>query len=225
MPERFETLGGVLPILVHEVRNYLGLIRARAQMVARGVTADPRKEAAYIIQTVDRLDAALQRLMHLELLPQLEFRSCSVTALLQEVASFFEPLAHQRQATVSVEADAAVAASDPVELDADALREVLINLVQNAIEAMPRGGTVRLRALADSEWVTVCVQDEGPGIPPDEASRLFEPFYTTKPQGTGLGLLICRRVVAAHQGQIWFESSPGAGTTFYVRLPRTRHRA
>lgn len=221
-PEGFDALGGVLPVLVHEVRNYLGLTRARAQIIARGLSANPQQDAAWILGAIDRLDQALQRVMRLEASPSLECRPCSITALLQDVAGLFEPLAHQRRSTLIVESDVSITGSDLVELDADAMREVLVNLVQNAIEAMPAGGTVRLRACADADWVTISVEDEGPGIPPDVAARIFDPFYTTKQRGTGLGLAICRRIVEAHQGCIWFESRPGRGTTFFVRLPRCR---
>lgn len=208
--------------LVHEVRNYLGLVRARAQIIAIGLSANPQQDAARIVATIDRLDTALERIKRIEISPLLEFRPCSVTALLQDVATLFEAIAQQKGATVSLAIDSQLVGSDQVELDADAVREVLVNLVQNAIEAMPSGGAVRLQAFAGEDYVTICVRDEGTGIPPDVAARVFDPFYTTKQQGTGLGLAICRRLVAAHQGQIWFESKPGAGTTFFVRLPRTR---
>lgn len=224
-PEGFDALGGVLAALVHEVRNYLGLTRARAQIIARGLSANPQQDAAWILGVIDRLDTALQRVMRLGTSPSLECRPCSVTALLQDVALLFEPLAHQRPVTLVVESAVNLGGADQVELDADAVREVLVNLVQNAIEAMPAGGTVRLKACADAEWVTFSVEDEGPGIPPEAATRIFDPFYTTKQRGTGLGLAICRRIVEAHQGHIWFESGPGRGTTFFVRLPRCRRAA
>ena len=212
-------------MLVHEVRNYLGLTRARVQMIARGLSTNPQRDADWILNTIDRLDRALQRVMRLETSPVLECRPHSVTALLHDVVTLFEAAAAQRRVALDVATDASLAGADEVELDADAVREVLVNLVQNAIEAMPGGGTVRLRAFADGESVTLCVEDQGPGISPEAADRVFDPFFTTKQKGTGLGLAICRRIVAAHQGQIWFESRPGAGTAFFVRLPRTRRVA
>lgn len=104
---------------------------------------------------------------------------------------------------------------NPVEL-----RQVLVNLIFNAVEAMPQGGTLTIRTFADGKDVVIAVQDTGIGISPTVKRRLFEPFFTTKgAQGTGLGLSICYGIVSRHRGTIEVESEEGKGTTFFVRLP------
>jgi PAS domain S-box-containing protein len=102
------------------------------------------------------------------------------------------------------------------------LREVLINLVLNAVDAMPKGGALTLRTAPDGEWAVVQVADSGEGIPPDVRRRIFEPFFTTKETGTGLGLSIVSGIVSSYGGTIDVESELGAGTTFTIRLPAGR---
>jgi PAS domain S-box-containing protein len=99
------------------------------------------------------------------------------------------------------------------------LREVLINLVLNAADAMPRGGAIRLRTFSDGDWAGLTVQDTGCGIPGELRRRIFEPFFTTKETGTGLGLSIVSGIVSGHGGTIGVESEPGQGTVFTIRLP------
>jgi signal transduction histidine kinase len=102
----------------------------------------------------------------------------------------------------------------------DHIKQVLLNLFLNALEAMPQGGILRIRTANDTpKWVTVAIQDNGIGIQPENVTHLFDPFYTTKPKGTGLGLSISYDIVAQHGGEILVDSEPGRGTTFTIRLP------
>ena len=104
-------------------------------------------------------------------------------------------------------------------LDAGQLQQVLVNLIKNAMQAMTRGGTLKLQTGQGTEGVWVSVTDTGGGIPEEQINRIFEPFYTTKKKGTGLGLMIVQRIVRAHEGKIEIESRVGQGTTFRIWLP------
>jgi two-component system NtrC family sensor kinase len=106
-----------------------------------------------------------------------------------------------------------------VQGNADQLRQVFLNLVLNAIEAMPNGGTLTVRTEAGPSVVLIEIQDTGVGIPDDIRPHLFEPFFTNKPNGTGLGLSISAHIVTQHGGHIDVESAPGQGTTFRLVLP------
>jgi signal transduction histidine kinase len=99
------------------------------------------------------------------------------------------------------------------------LREALINLVLNAVDAMPKGGSITLETRQDGGWVVLAVADTGTGIPPDVRRRIFEPFFTTKDSGTGLGLSIVSGIISSYGGTINVDSEPGVGTTFTIRLP------
>ena len=102
----------------------------------------------------------------------------------------------------------------------DHLRRALLNLVQNALDAMPQGGTLTLTGRRTPTHVQLQVRDTGSGISREQRTKIFEPLYTTKPGGTGLGLYIVQEIVAAHGGQVTVESVEGQGTTFTLTLPR-----
>jgi signal transduction histidine kinase len=107
----------------------------------------------------------------------------------------------------------------PLQVDRARLEQALTNLVLNAVEAMPAGGTLTVALDADDTWLSIAISDTGPGILPEAERRLFEPFFTTKVRGTGLGLAVARRVIEEHGGTIELVSEPGRGTTFAIRLP------
>jgi signal transduction histidine kinase len=104
-------------------------------------------------------------------------------------------------------------------LDAGQMKQVLVNLVKNAMQAMTRGGVLTLQTGSTGDWVWVDVSDTGGGIAEDKINHIFEPFYTTKKKGTGLGLMIVQRIVRQHGGHIELESRVGQGTKFRIRLP------
>jgi signal transduction histidine kinase len=108
---------------------------------------------------------------------------------------------------------------DDIPLDPGKIRRVLDNLIQNAVEAMPEGGSLTIEGGLDEGGLTLRVTDTGTGIPEEDIQNLFTPFHTTKPKGMGLGLAYCRRAVEAHGGTITAQSQEGAGTTFTIRLP------
>jgi signal transduction histidine kinase len=101
----------------------------------------------------------------------------------------------------------------------DQLTQVLLNLIINAVEAMPHGGTLTIAAAAQAGWLAIEVRDTGPGLSSDEIAKIFEPFYTTKSNGTGLGLAVSYGIIQQHGGRIDVNSMAGVGTTFTVRLP------
>ncbi len=104
-------------------------------------------------------------------------------------------------------------------LDAERLEQVILNLVRNAVEAMPAGGTVRLSTRARDGGAELAVSDDGPGMSEEVVERAFEAFYTTKSKGSGLGLAVCRQIVLAHGGEVRLDTAPGEGTTFTIYLP------
>jgi signal transduction histidine kinase len=106
-------------------------------------------------------------------------------------------------------------------MDSDRMKEVLVNLVQNAIQATPSGGRVLLKASGNGENMKIQVTDTGNGIPPKDLDKIFFPFFTTKPDGNGIGLAVSKEVVEAHGGKIEVDSKQGVGTLFTITLPAT----
>jgi signal transduction histidine kinase len=149
--------------------------------------------------------------------PVLKPEPIRVADLLAETAALVEPEA--RRTGVRLER---LVPDDlpPLTADRDRLTQVLLNLTRNALEAMPDGGRLRLEAAATPRAVTLAVTDSGPGIAPEARARLFEPYYTTKARGLGLGLAIARQIVEAHGGAIDVEPADGGGSRFRVTLPR-----
>ncbi|MGA7365428.1 MAG: ATP-binding protein, partial [Candidatus Sulfotelmatobacter sp.] len=114
---------------------------------------------------------------------------------------------------------------EPISADAELLHRAISNLVLNAMDAMPQGGTLTLRTRDDDGKVVVEVADTGAGLTPEECERIFTPYYTSKEHGTGLGLAIVQSVVSDHGGRIRVQSSPGRGTKFVIELPRNAKSA
>jgi signal transduction histidine kinase len=106
-----------------------------------------------------------------------------------------------------------------MEIDRALLRQAILNLVKNGLEALSRGGALTISSRARGDVVEVAVADTGPGIAPEVADRLFEQFFTTKPQGTGLGLSISRQIIEEHGGELAWANRPGGGAVFTIRLP------
>lgn len=213
--ERLRLLGTLTGMAVHEIRNTLAAIRATAQVLS--VQSDPagvREHAARIMRSADQLHTFLVRLVDLGRAPVEKGTVCDVGNLVREVAALMTPVAQR--------AGVRLVAGEPLEMtipgDHHALQQVLINLVQNGIDACKSDGTVTVSARYEDGTVVFAVADDGEGIPEEVAERVFAPFVTTKEKGTGLGLAISKQIIDEHGGRLWFESGPG-GTTFYVGLP------
>ncbi|MBO0912403.1 MAG: sensor histidine kinase, partial [Acidobacteria bacterium] len=208
--------------LAHELKNPLfplqltveNLIRAREH--SRDEFDETfRESAATLLSEISNLKTIVARFSDFSKMPQPQFRPVDVKELLDEVAKFYRPqlAAANIGLRVEVPAPAAIAA------DPDLLHRALSNLVLNAIEAMPHGGTLSLSAGAVDDGVQIEVADSGKGLTPEESAQLFTPYYTTKTQGTGLGLAIVQSIVSDHRGRIQARSGPGRGTAFIIELP------
>ena len=144
-------------------------------------------------------------------------RGVNFSALASDTLKLFEPQLAKAGVSARAELDPRLPA---VQADPEQMTRVLRNLILNAIDAMPEGGTLTVRTAALPAGVRVEVSDTGQGLTPEECQRLFTPYYTTKTHGTGLGLAIVQSVVSDHHGSISVDSTPGKGTTFRIDLPR-----
>ena len=147
------------------------------------------------------------------------FRSIDINEVIKEVLLLLQHRTAKLQHTLTLDLNRDL---PRIHADAGHLRQLLMNLLLNAIYFTPAGGTIRIATGPDeSSSIRLAVSDTGPGIPADRIGKVFDPFFTTKPvgEGTGLGLTICHRIVEEHGGAIDVESEPGQGTTFIIRLP------
>ena len=215
-------LGQLTAGLAHELRNPLGTIKASAEMLNQKSTlAQPEvmtEMASYIETEVDRMNGLITSFLNfarpLEIHPvrladfsTLTLRRCCAIKrrLLRPEASHL---------TSAVRPDAAQFSFDPALLGI-----ALSNLVQNAIQASPAGSTVNVSAVRIDGQIQISVEDQGEGISPQNLENIFNPFFTTKAEGVGLGLAIVSKIVDEHQGKIVTTSTPGQGTTFRIILP------
>ncbi len=221
--ERMATVGRLSLKVAHEVRNPISAIQLNAEMLQeslRGGDAAESEEAAALLAAirdqVKTLDALTEEYLAFARFPRPHFEEESVNDLVVELGDFVRPVATRQGLRLLVETDPAVPL---MEIDRGLLRQAVLNLVKNGLEALSRGGELTLASRAVGGGVEVSVCDTGPGISEEVARRLFEPFFTTKPQGTGLGLSIARQIADEHGGEVRWANRPGGGACFTIRLP------
>jgi signal transduction histidine kinase len=227
--ERMATVGRLSLKVAHEVRNPIAAIELNAELlgdIVQGRVTEDRTEATALVgairDQVSALDALTEEYLAFARFPRPQFEEDSVNDVVTAVAEFQRPLAARQGIGLTVVTDPAV---PPMEIDRTLLRQAVLNLVKNGLEALSQGGALTLTTRRTDDTVEIAVADSGPGITPEVGRRLFEQFFTTKPQGTGLGLSISRQIVEEHGGKIRWSSTPGEGATFTMALPikRTVH--
>jgi signal transduction histidine kinase len=220
----FTKLGRLAAGVSHEIRNPLASIFLYVDLLDEELSQPRPDSTAGMTQCLTEIRTQLTRLEELvqEYLTLVRVASIQTTpqdlgATVQTWAAEMQGQAAARGVTIQCESltDLGQVAFDP-----STLRRAVLNLVQNAVDAMPQGGTVTLASQATATHVHLRVQDTGLGIPAERLGQIFEPFYTMKPGGTGLGLYIVQEIVTAHAGEVTVQSTEGQGTTFTITLPR-----
>jgi signal transduction histidine kinase len=217
--DRLAAMGELTAGVAHEVRNPLGIIRASVQLVedSHGDAVRVKEATLVIKQEIDRLDRVIKALLDFGRPSAPTLRPTNVEDVVTDVVMFTRRFAGQARVEIETE----YAAGLPlVSADADQLKQVMVNLVSNAVQAMEgTGGAIKVRVWDDDGLVFLSIADTGPGIPPEDLERVFDPFYSTRDDGTGLGLTIVHRIIDQHGGRVDVESERGVGTTFTVALP------
>jgi signal transduction histidine kinase len=217
--ERLATAGKMAASFAHEIRNPLSSMRMLAQMLMRKQDLPESKQKQsmqYILEEIERIDVIVKGFMDFAHPAVLNSDPHDLNPVLQEVLDLMEANLNHHQISLIKKF-----APDlpPISLDRDKLKQAFMNIVLNAMDAMPEGGTLEIVTLQGSDKVRIDVVDTGIGIPPEDLNRLFEPFFTTKSQGTGLGLANAKRVLEQHGGDIQSKSAVGQGTTMSLWLP------
>ncbi|MEK8049191.1 ATP-binding protein [Ideonella sp. DXS22W] len=227
-------LGELAAVMAHEVRTPVGIVRSSAQLLQRdkGLSDDSRELLGLMQAETERLNRLVTTMLDTARPRAPSFQPCDVHALLQRCAQMQRVQPGQAGPAASADAPGGVPvriraeAADPViEADAEQLIQALYNLMHNALQAVGPGGRVELSAQDDAAtgMLVLACADDGPGIPPEIAERLFEPFVTRRGGGIGLGLAVVQQVVQAHGGQIRVGRSDWGGSLFECRLPRRQH--
>lgn len=216
---RLAALGRMAAGIAHEIRNPLSTLRGFAQFFSRrnGADAVALQYADLMVSEVDRLNRTVSALLQFARPREPEFSSANLGDLLRRTAHLLadEMTAHRVELRLDLPAEPLVFPVDP-----DLLTQMLINLLQNALAAIEVGGEIHLGADADGQSVRLWVEDTGKGMSAEECERMFEPFYTTRKEGTGLGLAVVQQIIEQHRGRIEVKSKPEQGTTITVILPQ-----
>jgi signal transduction histidine kinase len=222
--ERLATVGKLSAQITHELRNPLSSIGLNSELLkeelamGQGV-ADldgARELLSNIIREVERLREITEEYLRFARLPRPECVPVDLNHAAGDLMEFVRTEMQRAKVRIRLDADRA---AHPAYVDPNQLRAALLNLLRNAREAMPDGGHVVLRVRSLGGQATVEVIDDGPGVPDDLRERLFEPFFSTKPQGTGLGLSMVRKIMDALDGEVSISSVPGKGTTVRLSMP------
>lgn len=217
--EALAAVGSFASELAHEVRNPLTAIKVDLQHVEEQLPggSELRSVQRSAVAQVDRLDRTVAGVLQIARSGQVILESVDLRDPVMSAAHAVESIARSSGAVVRVEATRVPLM---VQGDQDALQRLFMNLLANALQASANGGVVQLSLEGVADEATVTIRDEGSGIPADQLSRVREPFFSTRPEGTGLGLTIASRIAAAHQAGLRIESEVGRGTTVTVRFPR-----
>ena len=215
--DRLSALGELSAGMAHEIRNPLGSIKGTAEILRDGVAADdPKLEFAEIlIREVDRLNQVLEDFLRFAKPRPVETGHFSLGEVVNDVLDLTRQQALRSQIEVQVELD------EERELPGrgEQIKQALLNLVLNAIQAMPSGGILKVSSTNFEHKIHIQVSDNGPGIAAENRERIFNPFVTTRDSGTGLGLAITQRIVQGHGGHIVLSSTLGQGASFTISLP------
>jgi signal transduction histidine kinase len=208
--------GGV----AHEIKNPLNAIALRLDFLREKLREpgeeDLVKDIEVLSREVQRLDRVVKTFLDFSRPVEVHFADVDLAKLTREVADLMTPPAQLAHVTMEVESPFGPV---PLRGDADLIKQALMNLVTNAIEAMKQGGSLRLKTACSNGAVTLEVSDTGPGIPPALRNKVFQLYFTTKGNGSGIGLAMTYRAVQLHNGTIEFESAEGQGTTFRLQFP------
>ncbi len=218
--DRLKALGTLAAGIAHEIRNPLATINFNTQLLSRELQLDPSQRQMFedVAMEVRKVDRIVQQVLHFARPKEPQF----LPHQLNDIVSYCLDLSktHLRKGNVDVLMHLEEGIPMVV-MDFNQISQVIMNLLLNAIEAMPHGGTVEIATLFQEEDSTVLleVQDKGPGIMGEDLERVFDPFFTRKPEGTGLGLSISRQILDNHGAYIEVDSSPGVGSTFRIIFP------
>ena len=235
--QHLASMGELAASVAHEIRNPLAGIKLAIQILSKepGLAADHRETVAEIMRQIDRLEKTMTALLLYSRVCPLEFRAVSVPQVIEDALSSLKEEFQLNRIRVEKNFDPAL---PPLPLDSEQIVRVFLNLFLNALQAMPKGGTLTIETkwcesggllqegrvfpevfLQGKSWAQITITDTGEGMAPEVLREIFRPFFTTKAQGTGLGLSLSRRIVEQHHGRILAESQIGLGAKFFLLFP------
>jgi signal transduction histidine kinase len=221
--DRLSAIGQLAASLAHEIRNPLAAIDGAANLIESAQTPDEmrRGSLAVIHKEIQRLNRLLTNLLDFARPRKPEFQAVEPSRLIDSIINLTGHSAEQKGIVLRKDVPEPV---PPFECDPEQMKQVILNLAINAVQAMPGPGEVVLAAHQLDSSVTISVRDQGPGVEEENLEKIFNPFFTTKETGTGLGLSVVYQIVTQHRGIVKTERNPGGGMTFSVVIPMRQRR-
>jgi len=219
LSRRLSAIGRLTSGVAHEVKNPINAIVVHLEVLRqkmKEIDPDTRRHVDVISSEIQRLDRVVQTLVDFTRPVELRLNDMEMRKVVEDVVSLASPAAEKH--SVLIEREAGPDAL-PVRIDADLVKQALLNIVLNGAQAMPEGGTLRLTVKRDGDNALITVRDQGAGIPENIRDKIFNLYFTTKKGGSGIGLAMAYRVVQLHHGSLEFTSIIDHGTTFYLRFP------
>lgn len=216
-------LSRLLERLAHEIRNPLSSLDIHLQLLEEDLGQWPpqiKDQAAARLDIIRgelrRLENVVDQFMRLAGPSELNLGPVDVNKTVSHVCNLLQPEAAKRQIEILAQVSNDLS---PLTADGGQIIQALLNLVINAVQAVEQNGRVEILAAAEGDWCVIQVRDSGPGVPAERLTTIFEPYFTTKPQGKGIGLWIAQQIVTAHRGTIQADNLPQGGAVLTVRLP------
>jgi len=221
LSRRLAAIGRLTSGVAHEVKNPINAIVVHLEVLRqklREIDPDTRRHLDVIGTEIQRLDRVVQTLVDFTRPVDLRLTEMDLRKLVDDVVALAAPAAEQHRVRVE-----RLSSQEPLlaRMDVDLVKQAVLNIVINGMQAMPDGGSLRISSRREGDSAEITVRDQGAGIPADIRDKVFNLYFTTKKDGTGIGLAMAYRVVQLHHGSLEFTSVPGDGTTFYLRFPLT----
>jgi two-component system, sporulation sensor kinase E len=226
--ERLAVLSQLSAGVAHEIGNPLNALQIHLELLKKEVRKLPKKSqekltgfVKVIREEIKRLDSIVSQFLEASRPSLIRLEERQIENIIKELISFLSPEFKKHKIEVKEDFSSFI---PPVLLDYNQIRQAFLNILKNSIEAMPDGGKIYISTFLKGDRIGVSIKDEGMGIPEDKIYRMFEPYFTTKEKGSGLGLMITHRIIKAHGGEIKIKSRPGEGTEITVLLPLKREK-
>lgn len=216
--DRLHTVGEMAAAMAHEIRNPMTVVMGYTQMMAQQAQGEERESFHIIIEELRNVNQILEDFLSISREREMAREFHQLNDVLQSVY----PLIYAECVATGINLEMRLSEGlPPLRMDSREVRQLVLNLIRNAVEAMGDNGTITISTSSGEEDRCVClsIRDNGPGIPQEILPKIFDPFYTTKERGTGLGLSICKSIVDRHEGTISVESAEGRGTSFVICFP------
>ena len=215
--DKLAAVGQLAAGVAHEIRNPLTSMKGYAEFLTLDEKDPERLEFMNIIlDEIERVNMIVEDFMVLAKPKAVELEEKNVVPVIKDVVSLLEFEARKKKVRLSFDCIHEII---QIECDENRLKQVFLNFIKNGIEAMPNGGELHVKTIIQDNNVHISIQDTGVGISKEKLKKLGEPFFTTKKNGNGLGLMVSFKIIESHNGKVFVESEPNKGTTFNILLP------